>query len=198
MSATISEPSFVAVNAAVLTGTVVAVPPPSFLPQESPEPSSPPAFVAPKKRDLNDGRKWLAVLLLITAAGGTTAVVLNPALRPSSVAFSSLSTVRDETPVEVPPPPVSAESTPTVTVKEIVAVPSVPIAPSPAIDNPRPSPADDGHLLWQSALNAESHRDFETAVKLYERLESLPNTQWPPGLHTRLALARQELVAGLR
>ncbi len=196
MSATISEPSFVAVNAAVLTGTVVTVPPPSMLPQENPPPSSPPAFLSPKKRDLNDGRKWLTVLLLITAVGGTITVVLNPALRPSTIALSSVSPVQNRPPAELATPAVLPPSTPAVTA--IAAAPVAPPAPAPPIDNPRPSPADDGHYLWQSALNAESHRDFETAVKLYERLESLPNTQWPPGLHTRLQLARQELVAGLR
>src|SRR5271170_3348931 len=191
MSVTTAEPSFVAVNAAVLTGPVVTVPPPSPLPQECPLPSSPPLSATPRKRNLNDGRKWLAALLLITAAGGTAAIVLNPALRPTTVTWSSLSTVHDEAPVELPPPPALAASTPTVN-----AIISAPPTPQP-VDNPRPSPADDAHFLWQSALNAESHRDFATAVKLYERLESLPNTQWPLGLHTRLQLAQQELVAGL-
>jgi hypothetical protein len=188
MSISDSQPSFVAVNASVLTGPVATVPAPVFAPPEPPPLPAP----APKSRNLNDGRKWLAALLLITATGGATAIVLNPALRPSSLAWSSESTTaHDQTPVQIPPPPAAPLAA--------SAVASIlPAQPqSPPVDNPRPSPSDDAHLLWQYALNAESHRDFATAVKLYERLESLPNTDWPPGLHTRLRLAQQELVAGL-
>jgi hypothetical protein len=195
MSVTITEPSFVAVNAAVLTGTVVSVPPPSLALPEDPAPipsrPSPPA----KRRNLNDGRKWLAALLLITAAGGAAAVVLNPAFRPTTLAWSSLSVAPDQPRVEVPAPP-TATPQPQAPPAVLPATPII-AAPSLPVDNPRPSPADDAQLLWQSALNAESHRDFATAVKLYERLESLPDTDWPPGLHVRRQLAQQELVAGL-
>jgi len=197
MSVTITEPSFVAVNAAVLTGTVVSVPPPSLALPEYPLPSTLQPSPAPKRRNLNDGRKWLAALLLITAAGGAAAVVLNPALRPATLAWSSLSPAADQPRVDLPPPPTAMLPAPPLPLPPAPAKPIIIAVPSPVVDNPRPSPADDAQLLWQSALNAESHRDFATAVKLYERLESLPDTDWPPGLHIRLQLAQQELVAGL-
>lgn len=185
MSIADSHPSFVAVNASVLTGPIATVPAPVFAPPET----APLPAPAPKSRNLNDGRKWLAALLLITAIGGAAAIILNPALRPSSLAWSApTTTAHDETPIQFSPPPTAPLAA--------SAVASIQTQ-SPPIDNPRPSPSDDAHLLWQYALNAESHRDFATAVKLYERLESLPNTVWPPGLHTRLKLAQQELIAGL-
>jgi hypothetical protein len=196
MSVTITEPSFVAVNAAVLTGTVVSVPPPALALPEYPVPCPAQQLPSSKRRNLNDGRKWLAALLLITAAGGAAAVVLNPALRPATLTWSSLSPVADQPRADIPPPPTAALPAPPLPLPPAPARPII-AAPSPIVDNPRPSPADDAQLLWQSALNAESHRDFATAVKLYERLESLPDTDWPPGLHVRRQLAQQELVAGL-
>jgi hypothetical protein len=195
MSVTITEPSFVAVNAAVLTGSVVSVPPPPLALPEEPAPSPSRPVPPPKRRNLNDGRKWLAALLLITAAGGAAAVVLNPAFRPTTLAWSSLSPATDQPRVDLSPPPMATPPFPTPPAA-LPAMPIVAVSP-PLVDNPRPSPADDAQLLWQSALNAESHRDFATAVKLYERLESLPDTDWPPGLHIRRQLAQQELVAGL-
>jgi hypothetical protein len=197
MSVTTTEPSFVAVNAAVLTGSVVSVPPPALALPEYPVPSSPLPSPASKRRNLNDGRKWLVALLLITAAGGAAAVVLNPALGPTTLAWSSPGTAADQPRVDIPPAPTATLPAPPLPLPPPAAKPIISVAPPPIVDNPRPSPADDAQLLWQSALNAESHRDFATAVKLYERLESLPDTDWPPGLHVRRQLAQQELVAGL-
>jgi hypothetical protein len=78
-----------------------------------------------------------------------------------------------------------------------------PIQPAPAATPVDPEPAEvspsggeDVRSLWLAALDAESHRQFAAAVKLYDRIQSLPSNCWPASLRTRVALAREELVAG--
>ena len=63
---------------------------------------------------------------------------------------------------------------------------------------PTPSPEDDPKLLWSSALEAESTRNYAAAVQAYERIESLPSDSWPTNLETRLSLARKELKGDVR
>ena len=63
---------------------------------------------------------------------------------------------------------------------------------------PTPSPSDDPKLLWASALEAESTRNYAMAVQAYERIESLPSDSWPVNLETRLTLARKELKGDVR
>jgi hypothetical protein len=55
------------------------------------------------------------------------------------------------------------------------------------------SPADDPAVLWTTAINAESRRDYTKAVEAYERIESLPSYVWPAHLEVKLELARKEL-----
>lgn len=71
-------------------------------------------------------------------------------------------------------------------------------APASIQSASKTSPVDDARMLWLAALEAESHRDFTAAIQKYERIESLPDSQWPTGLKTRLQLARQELAGGIR
>ena len=67
---------------------------------------------------------------------------------------------------------------------------------------PEPTPTlsaeDDPKLLWTSAMQAESSKNFTSAVQSYERIESLPSDLWPPHLEVRLALARKELKGDVR
>jgi len=56
--------------------------------------------------------------------------------------------------------------------------------------------SDDVRALWAAAMNAEAHKQFAVAVKLYDRIESLPSDCWPAGLQTRVSLARQEMAGG--
>ena len=55
---------------------------------------------------------------------------------------------------------------------------------------------DDVAGLWNKAMDAESHRDFAAALKIYQRIEALPSEDWPQGLRTRIELARQEIKGG--
>jgi hypothetical protein len=81
-------------------------------------------------------------------------------------------------PVVVPPP-----NPPPANVKVI--------APTLPAINP-----DDVPALWNKALDAESHRDFADAIKLYQSIQAMPSEIWPAGLPTRIKLAQQELSAG--
>ena len=56
---------------------------------------------------------------------------------------------------------------------------------------------DDPAMLWNAGLNAESNGNFVAAVRAYERIQSLPSSQWPAQLNTRLQLARKELKGDL-
>jgi hypothetical protein len=83
---------------------------------------------------------------------------------------------------------------------QVSIAPPPPKPPAPAADADPADAASDVHddvrSLWAAALEAESRKQFGQAVKLYDRIESLPNDCWPASLPTRVALAREELVAG--
>lgn len=64
-----------------------------------------------------------------------------------------------------------------------------------AVEN---SASSDARKLWAIGLDAESRRDFNSALKAYEQIESLPNDAWPSSLHTRIQLTREEVKAGTR
>jgi hypothetical protein len=57
---------------------------------------------------------------------------------------------------------------------------------------------DDPKVLLNAGFTAESNGNYAAAVRYYERIQSLPSSQWPAHLDTRLQLARQELKGDLR
>jgi hypothetical protein len=85
-----------------------------------------------------------------------------------------------------------------VTSVHLVAV-AVPAPISAAAEKPAEPAISSSDVagLWNKAMDAESHRDFAAALKIYQRIEALPSEDWPQGLRTRIELARQELKGGM-
>jgi hypothetical protein len=79
----------------------------------------------------------------------------------------------------------------------VVSTPTpVPVAQKIAAPAAAAISSADVQALWNKALDAESHRDFATSLKIYQEIQALPSEFWPAELRTRLNLARQELSAG--
>ena len=128
------------------------------------------------------------------------------------------------TPAPVPSSPVASSpatpvaSTPT-TSTPVVSAPATPVASAPA--NPTPVPAtpapaatpgptavasaitpanaDDGYdeakLLFDDALDKESHHEYADAVYYWEQIEKLPTQYWPGGTTIHLANDRAILAS---
>jgi peptidoglycan hydrolase-like protein with peptidoglycan-binding domain len=107
-----------------------------------------------------------------------------------------------------PPAPMQADPKPLVTSatpapaqapapKKSVAIAMNTVSPIMMDTTPIQINEDDPAMLWNAGLNAESNGNFVAAVRAYERIQSLPSSQWPAQLNTRLQLARKELKGDL-
>lgn len=133
--------------------------------------------------------------LVIVTAGVMYAVALG---RAGHAALISLSTPSSNQ--HGPAPQAAATAVAPAPAVAAVAVAAPVAAPqpqaAPEVDRDPPDKVDDVRQLWMAALDAESRKQFAAAVKLYDHIQSLPSSCWPSGLATRVALAREELVAG--
>ena len=76
----------------------------------------------------------------------------------------------------------------------VVAVDDTAVPAAATLNEPSATVAadeDDPKQLMATGLAAEARGDYAVAVKQYERLESLSNSQWPADLKDRLKLARR-------
>ncbi len=127
------------------------------------------------------GLKFLAIVALFSAAAAL-AVRNNPIMVQQGIAWVQVNVLHNTVGGSNPAPAESAAAPP---------------APAVAVDVPT-DPSDDVNQLWNAALDAESRRDFAAAVKIYQRIQSLPRDSWPAGLRTRMELARQQMLGDTR
>jgi hypothetical protein len=159
----------------------------------------PPAAVPPPPPRPRQKGSMASSFIAVAVATIVCFAILN-APRPSHQLADnqSDSTVTEPSPAKpLPDAQLAAAVTEPRAVETVTATP--PSLPTTAVEIDPPSTAiADARHWWQTALDAESRSHFADAVKAYEQIESLPNNAWPKGLHTRLALAREELAGGMR
>jgi hypothetical protein len=110
-----------------------------------------------------------------------------PRPNPSAIQAATPAPVLVKPAVAVVPPTLQPKVAKKPTVSQVMYV-----EPSPVQSND-----DDPKVLLNAGLTAESNGNYGVAVKAYERIQSLPSTEWPANLLTRLELAKKELKGDL-
>jgi hypothetical protein len=168
----------------------------------------------PRRRRLSFAAKLLLIVVILAAAAGVT-LYLMPSLGETILQrlHPAKSPAHSSAVVEQPTKALEVSTVDARLAADVATMeraqpprPAMPmglqtavVAAGDAADNAasRDTSADDAKRLWQSAIDAESKRDFKTAVAAYERIKSLPSDAWPKSLQTRLQLARQESRGGV-